>query len=225
MSSWRGRVWWVGVGPILGTLLGVVDSVVNHVPAVLGEVGTARAERGAWSQTAEFASLILDAGWAWAAAAVLAGWLVSRHARPVAGMVRGALAGGLTLLCATTAYYGADLLFDGGSWWGWVTRYWLIGSVLLGPPLGAVGALIRRPGAIGAVAALVVPAGAALQMVLLPPPPDSRMAGPVQWSIWIAAAAAIVLILRGSGRRDRVLGTEHAAPQPGARGGPHRAAE
>jgi hypothetical protein len=53
--------------------LGFVDSVVNHVPMLLGEVGTARAERGGWSQVAEFSSLILDAGWAWAAAAVLVG--------------------------------------------------------------------------------------------------------------------------------------------------------
>jgi hypothetical protein len=49
------------VGPVVGMLLGVVDSVVNHVPVMLGEVGLASAERGGWSQAAEFASLILDA--------------------------------------------------------------------------------------------------------------------------------------------------------------------
>jgi Family of unknown function (DUF6518) len=119
-------------------------------------------------------------------------------------MARGALAGGLVLVCATTAYYGVDLLFDGGTWWGWVTRHWLIGSVLFGPPLGAVGALIRRPGSTGRVAALLVPAGAALQMAFLPPPPDSRMTEPVQLSIWIAAAVAIGLIARGNGRRGGV---------------------
>ena len=35
-------------------MLGVADSAVNHVPVTLGEVGTARAERGSWSQAAEF---------------------------------------------------------------------------------------------------------------------------------------------------------------------------
>jgi hypothetical protein len=201
VGPWRGRLWWVVIGPTAGMLLGVVDSVVNHVPVVLGEVGTARAERGGWSQAAEFASLLLDAGWAWAATAVLAGWLVSQPARPAPGMARGALAGGLALVCATTTYYGVDLFFDGGNWWAGVTRYWLIGSVLLGPPLGTVGALIRRTGPTGTVAALLVPAGAALQMALLPPPPDSRMAEPVQLSIWIAAAVATGLIVRGNGRR------------------------
>ncbi|MDY7088389.1 MAG: DUF6518 family protein [Actinomycetota bacterium] len=195
VMSWSSRWWWM-VGPAAGVLLGVVDSVVNHVPVLLGEVGTGRAERGGWSQAAEFASLILDAGWVWAAAAVLVGWVVSRPARPASGLLRGALAGGLTLVCATAAYYGADVLFDGGGWWGMATRYWLIGSVLLGPALGVIGALIRRRGLIGVVAALVVPTGAVLQMAVLPPPAESLMAQPVRCSTWIAAVVAAVVITR-----------------------------
>lgn len=202
VRSWRDRFLWVVIGATVGTVLGAVDSIVSHVPVVLGEVGIARADRSGWSQVAEFASLILDAGWAWAAAAVLAGWLVSRYAAKTSGLADAALAGGLALVCATTAYYGIDLLFDGGSWWGWVTGFWLIGSVLLGPALGAAGALIRRPGLVGILAAVLVPAGAATQMVLLPPPSESRMALPVRLSIWIAAAVAAGLIVRGSGRRD-----------------------
>jgi hypothetical protein len=204
VASWHGRLWWVATGPAAGTILGVVDSVVNHVPVLLGEVGTARADRGRWSQAAEFASLILDAGWAWAATAVLVGWLVSRQTRPVSGILRGALAGGLALVFATAAYYGADLVFDGGTWWGMVTRYWLIGSLLLGPVLGAAGTLIRRGGPAATAAALLVPAGATLQMALLPPPADSRMAVPVQLTTWLAAAAATVCALRRIGRRDAV---------------------
>jgi hypothetical protein len=150
----------VAVGPAVGLTLGAIDSVVNHVPVLLGEVGTARRERSGWSQAAEFASLILDAGWAWAATAVLVGWLVSQDVRSAAGMQRGALAGGLVLVVATTAYYGVDLLFDGGAWWGMATRFWLIGSVCLGPPLGVAGALIRCTGLVGTLAVLLVPAGA-----------------------------------------------------------------
>ncbi|WP_406037426.1 DUF6518 family protein [Micromonospora sp. NBC_00898] len=181
--------------------MGAVDSIVNHVPVWLGEVGTARAERGGWSQVAEFASLVLDAGWAWAATAALVGWLVSRHTRPAAGLLRGAVAGGLALVFATTAYYGMDVLFDGGEWWGMATRYWLIGSVVLGPALGVAGALIRRPGPAGTLAALLVPAGAALQMVTLPPPPESLMAQPVRLTVWVSAAVATVLITRARDRR------------------------
>jgi hypothetical protein len=180
-------------------LLGVADSVINHVPLMLGEIATARAERSGWSQAAEFAGLILDAGWAWAATAVLVGWLVTSQ-----GYARGALAGGLALVSATAAYYGTDLLFDGGGWWGSATRYWLIGSVVFGLPLGAAGALIRRPGLVGVAAALLVPAGAAVQMALLPPPADSRMADPVRLTVWIAALVAVVLLMwpRGSARRE-----------------------
>ncbi|RKN20821.1 hypothetical protein D7147_08255 [Micromonospora musae] len=181
--------------------LGAVDSVVNHVPVWLGEVGTARADRGGWSQVAEFASLVLDAGWAWAATAVLVGWLVSRHTHPAAGLLRGAAAGGLTLVFATAIYYGMDVLFDGGTWWGMATRYWLLASVVLGPALGVAGALIRRPGPAGTLAALLMPAGATLQMVVLPPPSDSLMAQPVRLTVWVAAAAATVLIIRAKGRR------------------------
>ncbi|WP_203791593.1 DUF6518 family protein [Paractinoplanes rishiriensis] len=171
---------------------------------MLGEIGTASAERGGWSQAAEFAGLILDAGWAWAATAVLAGWWVSRHARPAAGMLHGALAGGLALGFATTAYYGAELLFNGSAWWGVETRFWLIASVLLGPPLGVAGAAIRLPGPAGVVAALVVPAGGALQMAVLPPPAASLMAEPVRWSTWIVAVAAAGFVARGFLGRDAV---------------------
>ncbi|WP_147437368.1 DUF6518 family protein [Micromonospora musae] len=201
MMRGHGRSLWVVSGPVVGMSLGAVDSVVNHVPVWLGEVGTARADRGGWSQVAEFASLVLDAGWAWAATAVLVGWLVSRHTHPAAGLLRGAAAGGLTLVFATAIYYGMDVLFDGGTWWGMATRYWLLASVVLGPALGVAGALIRRPGPAGTLAALLMPAGATLQMVVLPPPSDSLMAQPVRLTVWVAAAAATVLIIRAKGRR------------------------
>jgi hypothetical protein len=193
--------------------LGVVDSIVNHVPVMLGEVGIASVERGGWSQAAEFASLILDAGWAWGATAVLAGWWASRHGRPAAGMLRSALAGGLALGFATTCYYGTDVLFDGSAWWGMAPRFWLIASVLLGPPLGVVGATIGLHGPAGVVAALVVPAGAALQMAVLPPRTAGLMAEPVRWSIWIAAVVATVLIARRFRNRSSV-----ASPAGAGRG-------
>lgn len=188
-------------GPAGGVMLGAVDSVVNHVPVLLGEVGTTRAERGAWSQVAEFGSLILDAGWAWAATAVLVGWLVSRGLPPRAGTLCGAAAGALALVCATAAYYGTDILFDRGSWWEMANRHWMTGSVLFGPALGAAGALIRRPGTAGTLAILLVPVGAALQMVVLPPPLDSRMAEPVRVTVWISAVVAALLTARRIGRR------------------------
>ncbi|MER7890777.1 hypothetical protein ABTX15_13220 [Micromonospora sp. NPDC094482] len=182
------------------------------MPNLLGEVGEARADRGGWSQTAEFASLILDSGWAWAAVAVVAGWLVSSNLRPTMGLLVGALSGCVALVAATAVYYCGELLFTGDFGWGWVTRFWLVGSVALGPPLGAVGATIRRPGPVGAFAALVVPVGAAANMVVLPPPQESLVAGPVRLTVWFAAAATAVFIavraIRARRRRDRDFGAE-----------------
>lgn len=64
------------------------------------------------------------------------------------------------------------------------------------PPTRAVGALVRRSGPVGTVAVLLVPAGSALQMLLLPPPPESAMAWPVRLSVWVTAAVVTVLIAR-----------------------------
>jgi Family of unknown function (DUF6518) len=129
-------------------------------------------------------------------------------------MLRGALAGGLALGFATTSYYGADLLFDGSAWWGVAPRLWLIASVLLGPPLGVVGAAIGLPGPAGVVAALVVPAGAALQTAVLPPPAASVMAEPVRWSVWIAAVVATVLVARRFRSRSAVASPAGAGRGP-----------
>jgi hypothetical protein len=170
---------------------------------MLGEVGEARASRSGWAQTAEFVSLILDSGWAWAALAVAAGWLVSGGLRPRTGVCVGALAGCIALLAATATYYCGELLLTGDFAWSWIVRFWLVGAVALGLPLGAVGATIRRPGPVGVLAALVVPVGAAANMVVLPPPKESPVAGLVLLTVWGAAATATVLIVTGAIRALR----------------------
>ena len=202
--------------------MGASASVVNSVPSLLGEVGEARAARSGWSQTAEFASLILDSGWAWAAAAVAVGWLVSSGLRPRAGVLVGALAGCVALVGATVVYYCGELLFTGDFGWSWVVRFWLVGSVVLGLPLGAVGAIIRRPGPVGVLAALVVPVGAAVNMVVLPPPQESPAAGLVLLVVWGAAAtAAVLIVVRAirARRSDRGCGAVVAAERWQTRGG------
>ncbi|MEU8262671.1 hypothetical protein AB0C02_18830 [Micromonospora sp. NPDC048999] len=192
----------------VGATLGTAAAVVNSVPLLLGEGGRARADRGAWSQTAEFASLILDSGWAWATMAVAVGWLVSRGLRPVVGALAGALAGCVALIDATIVYGAVPMLFpfQQGFEWGQMP-FWLVASVVLGLPLGAVGATIRRPGPIGALAALVAPVGAALNMVVLPPPAESPVADSVMLTVWGGAATATVLVLvfavRARRRGDR----------------------
>jgi hypothetical protein len=186
---------WIAAALATGAALGAGASVVNNVPLLLGEVGKARADRSGWSQTAEFASLILDSGWAWAATAVAVGWLVTRGIRPMVGAIRGALAGCVALLAATVVYNGVDLLFTGDFGWSWVVRFWLVASLVLGLPLGAVGATMRRPGPAGVLAALVVPVGAGLNMVVLPPPKESPVAELVLLTVWCAAVTATVMVV------------------------------
>jgi hypothetical protein len=269
MRSIRGFV----AAAVTGLALGAGAGFANSVPLMLNEVGEARADRSGWSQASEFVSLILDSGWAWAATAVLAGWLVAgtrrqltaevtvrsarpaagdatgRAARPVAGdatgraarpaagdatgratrpvtaetggaprpvmaetgsaprpivgaetgsgprPIVGAVAAFVALSIATIAFYAVEGLFadNGDGWWG-QTQFWLVRALVLGMPLGAVGVLAWRGGIAGALATLVVPVGALLNLIVLPLPGESRMAGPVTVTIWTAAIAGVVLI-------------------------------
>ncbi|TQS41382.1 hypothetical protein [Cryptosporangium phraense] len=75
---------WLAVALIAGSALSIGACLANAVPSLLGEVGTPRAERSGWAQLAEFASLILDSGWAWAAMAVTVGWVVRAPSRSAA---------------------------------------------------------------------------------------------------------------------------------------------
>jgi hypothetical protein len=194
-----------------GLTLGVSSAVVNSVPHFLHEVAEARADRSVWSQTAEFASLMLDSGWAWAALAVIVGWQVSTGISSIAGALLAASAGCVALIFATVAYNSMEWLFQGGVAWG-AAQFWLAGCLILGPPLGAVGFAVRRAGAVGVVAALVVPVGAAVNMVVMPPPPDSAVAEYVRLAVWVGAAAAVAAILaraifahrRDKGQRSRL---------------------
>src|SRR5688500_18257820 len=97
---------WLALSAGPGALLAVAAALANHVPLLRDEVGLARADRSGWSQAAEFASLMLDSGWAWAAVAVLAGWLVTADRHPSAATaVAGAAAGCVALFTATLCYY------------------------------------------------------------------------------------------------------------------------
>jgi hypothetical protein len=87
------------------------------------------------------------------------------------------------------------LLFQGAFVWDWRVRVWLVGTLVLGSPLGIVGASIRRPGPIGVLSALVVPVGAVINMALLPPPSESPMAAPIVVTVCTTATAATVVVL------------------------------
>ena len=182
-------------GIAVGVVLGLTTSVADHVVVWLGQEGLARGDRSAAGQVADFVSLILDSGWAWAAAAVLAGWLACRAG---GRLWTAAVSGSLALIVGTLIFYGwrGELATP-------ITEVWLAASVILGPVLGMVGGLTRRLGWIGALAALVVPAGAVLNILWRPVDPNSPLARPITVLIIAAASAAAVAILFRVGRRRR----------------------
>ena len=102
-------------------------------------------------------SKLLNAGTVWAGLAVVSGWLVRRPVQAVA-------AGVAALLVALVVHYGVGLIlgmFDPNVWTE--NQFYFTASVVLGGPLGLVGAIARRPDLWGVVARLVVPAAAVLE--------------------------------------------------------------
>ena len=175
-----------------GLGFGAATSLINDVSSPYRMIGSRIGDTG-WRWAAEVASKLLDSGWAWAGLAIAAGWLAGTG-------TRGAVAGVLALLAATTAYYVMDsvLLEEPlASQWGEMLFFWLM-SMILGLPLGVVGASIRRPGVIGLFAGLTLPVGATVQMIWLTdnnlPVADPAM----DWArviVWIGSAVVAGVVI------------------------------
>jgi hypothetical protein len=142
---------WLSVA-VLGVALGVATAWSDVIAGGLEQDGMSRA-----------LSMALNSGSAWAALAALGGWLIGR---PIAS----ALAGFVALLAAIAAYYlfgvlAGDRAQVGFAGIGGAVRMWALLAVVAGPILGVAGAMIRRPGKTGLLAALVVPAGVTVEML------------------------------------------------------------
>ncbi|MFB6784974.1 hypothetical protein ACFCX0_49150 [Streptomyces sp. NPDC056352] len=169
---------------VAGFGFGAVTSLVNALSSPYVELGVPLAG-SAWAKAAKVLSLLMDAGWSWAALAVGMGWLAGKW-------VRGALVGALTLILASVAYYVTDAFVLGTplAFFATETIVWSTVGLLFGSVLGVVGAAIRRPGLIGLLAALTVPVGAAAQMVVLPPRPHLTLTPAIilaEVIVWTAA--------------------------------------
>lgn len=102
-------------------------------------------------------SKLVNAVTVWAGLAVVAGWFVRR---PVQAFAAGVAA----LLVALVVHYGVGLILNMFDPNVWTENQWYFqAAVVLGGPLGLVGAIARRPDLWGVVARLVVPAGAVLE--------------------------------------------------------------
>ncbi|MFI8185661.1 hypothetical protein OG539_03665 [Actinacidiphila glaucinigra] len=168
-------------GLAAGAVFGVFTSLANALSSPYTALG-APITGTPWGATAKVLSLLLDAGWSWAALAVVAGLLAGTP--PL-----GALAGPLALIAATATYYAADhLVVNAGS----DGLIWAVFAVFFGPLLGMTGAAVRRPGPTGLLAALTVPVGAAVQMAVLPPRPHLTITPAIAVAeavVWTASAA------------------------------------
>ncbi|MET9359190.1 hypothetical protein ABZY14_40790 [Streptomyces sp. NPDC006617] len=180
-----------------GLVFGALTSVTNVLSSPYGEIG-ARVTGSVLGDTSRVLSLLLDAGWAWAALAVAVGWMAGTRSR-------GASCGVAALTCATVSYYVVDLyLWDAGT----DMIAWLVFGVPAGLILGLVGALIRRPGWTGLVAALVVPVGAAVQMTVMSPGAGLIVAFPAAVAagfVWTGAVLSAAVAVHRFWRQRRVL--------------------
>ncbi|MFF0509065.1 hypothetical protein ACFYUH_36520 [Streptomyces fimicarius] len=173
----------VVVGLALGVGFGAGTSVVNGLSSPYLRFGESLAGTP-WAKAAKVLSLLLDAGWSWAALGVLAGWLTG-------SLLRGALSGVAALAGAVVAYYATDTFVFGA---GTDTIRWVVTAVPLGFVLGMVGAAIRSRGLMGLAAALVVPVGAAVQMVVMPPRPHMTVTPSIvvaEIIVWTGAAIGV----------------------------------
>jgi hypothetical protein len=185
------------VAAVLGAGFGATVSLINDLSSPYGELGGRLVGAGwtAVTNVAEVGSLVLDVGWALAAVAVASGWLAG-------AIVRGAMAGAVSLMSATAAYYLMDSVLRDESATGYLgeARYWWLASLTLGPFLGAVGAMLGRSGVIGLLAMLIVPVGALVQTLFLQPGLAASSRPAALWALVIVSAAAVATISLGVAR-------------------------
>src|SRR4051794_21131542 len=146
MSDENGRAVWprVAVAVVLGLLFGTITTLLNTPP---GDYVLDDSPR-------RVASLVVNSGAAWAAMAVLGGWLV-------APTLRGLIAGPVVLILAVVSYYLVGAVAASEDPDGSVDQvtYFGLVALLAGPALGALGGRIRRRDVLGLLSALVVPLG------------------------------------------------------------------
>lgn len=195
----------------LGAALGVTTSAADYFAG------------GGYADVWRLPAVLLNAGATWAALAFLCGYLARRTGWAM-------VAGAVGLISAVVSYYAFGSVFgdrigvDVGNLLG-ALRYWLVGGLIVGPLLGLAGALARRPGALGFVAALTVPVGTLAELFLV------RRLGPQVFAedaiygtgvsiLAIAGVVGIAAVVRSKTRPTAAAAAgEHAEPaEPAAAG-------
>jgi hypothetical protein len=160
-------------------------------------------------------SQLVNAGTVWAGLAVVSGWLVRRLASAVA-------AGVVALLTACVVHYGVGIafgMFDLNVWA--VNLHWLLAAMVVGGPLGLVGAIARRLDPWGIAARLFVPVGAVLEpfvvgrfstSAILPWP--NRVADIISGLALLTAGVVGCFRVLAAGRRRPAIHERRATAEP-----------
>lgn len=190
-----GRLVWprLTVAVVVGLLFGTTATLLN---TPLGDYVLDDNPR-------RVASLVANSGAAWAGSGVLGGWLLGSALRGLAG-------GPVALVAAVVAYYLLGAVVGSETPDGSAEQIALFSLIALvaGPVLGVVGGAIRRRGALGLMAALVVPLGACAEQIWrsshveLQPDPARPTANVVLLALALAGAA-VAVARYARGRRSR----------------------
>lgn len=146
-------------------------------------------------------SKLVNSGTVWGGLLILAGWFVRR---PLHAALAGVVAGEVALV----VHYGLGHLFEiyqadiwGSNW------YWFLAPVIVGVPLGLIGAAARREDRWGLMAQLVVPIAAIVEPIalgMLTPheilPPPARISS-IACGVILIALGLLGAVLVIAGRR------------------------
>lgn len=144
------RGWWLVLAASVALALVSLASNVTTMAQMSAEANTLLAVRSTISK-------LVNSGAVWGALPILSGWLVRRP-------VHAAAAGIVACLIALLVHYGVGRLlglFDPTVWTE--NQHWIGLAVVVGGPLGLIGAAARRVDRWGLMARLVAPVGAVLE--------------------------------------------------------------
>ena len=200
-----GRGWCLILAASVALALVSVASNVTTMAQLSAQADNLLAVRSAVSK-------LVNSGTVWAGLPVLAGWLVRRR-------VQAAAAGIVACLIALVVHYSVGQVFGQFDSAVWVENwFWVVLAVVVGGPLGLVGAAARRIDRWGLLARLVVPVGAVLEpfyvgMFTMPAilPWPTRVSSIVSGGVLLIAgtAAGAAVFLRQGRRTEKLPSRRH----------------
>lgn len=163
-----------------GSALGLVNSLANALGSAYGPLNDTPGRGVRWL---EYLSSWVGSTWAWALFAFLVG-------RVLLHPLKAAIHAILGLWCAVLAYYLCDAALGVDDRFStFEAAVWSVISLVVGLLMGSVGAVSRRPGWLGLVASLAMPALMVHQAITRPTGPDHIR----PWNGWAVVVGGLVL--------------------------------